>query len=197
MHKLLKTLAIFGQINCIRAGSKDRNALVLQGIGQLQRGLPAKLYDDTVQRAVFLFDPQNFHDMFECQRFKIQPVRRVVICRYGFRVAIDHDGFVTGVRQRITGVTAAIIKLDPLPDPVWTAAQNDHFLAVAWAGFAFHLAHHRGLVGGIHIGRLGLEFGGTGINAFEHGIHANVAAGAANVGLCLAGQFGETGISKA
>ena len=94
-------------------------------------------------------------------------------------------------------MTAAVIKLDPLANAVWPAAQDHHFLALAWARLAFHIAHGRGLVGGIHIGRLGLEFGGTCVDAFEYGRDAQVLARAAHIALGAAGQLGQARIGKA
>ena len=193
----LEAFTVFGQVNRVGAGAEDRNAFFEQRIGQLQRGLAAELNNHTVQRAVFLLNPQDFHHVLKGQRFKIQTVRGVIVGRHGLGVAVDHDGFITGIRQRVAGMTAAVVKLDPLTDPVWTATQNNHFLAVAWAGFAFHVAHRRRFVGRIHVGGLRLELGGAGVDAFEHGLDAKVLAGTAHVGLGPAGQDCQAGIGEA
>ena len=74
MNQLLETLAVFGQIDRIGRGAQNWNALFIKRIGQFQRGLAAKLHNHPVQRAVLLLDPQNFHDMFKCQRLEIQAV---------------------------------------------------------------------------------------------------------------------------
>ena len=197
VEQFLEPLAIFGQINGVGRGAQDRDALGFQRVGQFQRRLPAELHDHPVQRAVFLLDAQDFKDMFQCERFEIQPVRSVVISADRLGVAVDHDRFIARVGQRETGVTAAVVKLDPLPDPVRTAAQNDHFLAIARAGLAFHIAHRGGFVGGIHIRRLGLEFGGTGINPLEAGLHAQIAARPAHLCLVAPGQRGQAGVAEA
>ena len=105
--------------------------------------------------------------VFEGQRFEIQPVRGVIIGRNRLGVAVDHDGLIALIGQGEAGVTAAIVELDPLADPVRAAAQNDDLLAVRGARFAFDVAHDGGFVGGIHIGRLRLEFGGAGVDPLE------------------------------
>ncbi len=104
---------------------------------------------------------------FEGQRFEVEPVRGVVVGADRFGVAVDHDGFIARIGQREAGVATAIVELDPLTDPVRTAAEDDDLLAVRGAGLAFDLAHHRGFVGRVHVGRLRLEFGGAGVDAFE------------------------------
>ena len=83
-----------------------------------------------MQGAVLLFDPHDFHHMFEGQRFEIEAIRGVVVGRNGLGVAIDHDGFIARLGQRKTGVTAAIVKFDALSDPVGTTAQNHDFPGV-------------------------------------------------------------------
>ena len=65
------------------------------------------------------------HDVFERQRLEIQPIGRVVVGRHGFRVAVDHDRLEPRVAQRERRVTAAVIELEPLPNAVRAAAEND------------------------------------------------------------------------
>jgi hypothetical protein len=89
-----------------------------QRIGQFQRRLAAELHDHAVQRAVLLFDPQDFQHMLQRQRLEIQPVRGVVIGRHRLGVAVDHDGLIARIGQREAGMAAAIVELDPLADPV-------------------------------------------------------------------------------
>ena len=128
-----------------------------------------------------LLDAQDFQHVFQRQRLEIQPVRRVVVGADRFRVAVDHDRLIARIGQREAGVAAAIVELDPLADPVGTAAQDDDLLAVRRARLAFGVAHDRGFIGGIHVGRLRLELGRAGVDPLEHGVHAQVAAGAADL----------------
>ena len=197
LHKLLEPFAVFGKINHIGRRTQDRDARVLKGLGNLERGLAPKLHDHTVQGAVFLFDPQDLHHMFKGQRFKVQPVRCVIVGRYGFGVTVHHDGFVTSIGQRIAGVTTTIVKFDPLPDTVRTAAQYHHLAAVRRARFALDLAKGRYLVGGVHIRSLSLEFRRTCIDTLEHSLDAQVKAGAAHVVFVATGQRAKARIGKA
>ena len=94
-------------------------------------------------------------------------------------------------------MAAAVIKFDPLADPVWTTAQNDHLFAIRRAGFAFHVAHDGGFIGGIHVRCLGFKLGSAGVDTFETGDYAKVLACIAHVVLIAASQFGQTGIGEA
>src|SRR3546814_20050474 len=65
-------------------------------------------------------------------------------------------------------MAAAIVELDPLPDPVRPAAEDDDFLPVAGLRLVLRLAEARCLVGRIHIRRARLEFGRAGVDPLEH-----------------------------
>ena len=99
--------------------------------GELERGLPAELDDHADQLAVRLLDAEDLEHVLGGQRLEIEPVGRVVIGRHRLRVAVDHDRLEAGLGQREAGVAAAIIELDPLPDPVGPAAEDDDLAAVA------------------------------------------------------------------
>ena len=130
MKQLLETVAILSKINGIRSCAQNRHAGFFQGIGKAKRCLPAKLNDHALKLALGLFGAHNFQHIFGCQRFEIETVRRVVVSGNRFRITIDHDRFIVGIRQREGGMTAAIIELNPLSNPVWAAAQNHHFFSV-------------------------------------------------------------------
>ena len=84
-----------------------------------------------MQSALAFFGVDDFEHIFNGQRFKIQAIRGVVIRRYGFRIAVDHDRFIASVMQRETRMAAAIVKLNALADAVGSATENDDFLFVA------------------------------------------------------------------
>ena len=129
-HKLLETLAVFGQIDHVGRGAKDRDAGLLQAIGKLQGGLAAELNDDAVQRAVLLLDAQDFHHVFKGQRLKVQAIRGVIVGRNRLGVAVDHDGLIARVGQRIASVAAAVVELDALADAVRATAEDDDLFTV-------------------------------------------------------------------
>jgi hypothetical protein len=110
----LEAVAVFGKVDGVGRGAEDRHIGGFQRVRQFQRGLAAELHDHAVQRAVLAFGG-DFQHVFGGERFEIQPVRGVVVGRHGFRIAVDHDGFVAGVIQRKTGMAATIIELDARP----------------------------------------------------------------------------------
>ena len=139
-----------------------------------------------------MFDPQDLEHVLARQRLEIEPVGSVVIGRDSFGVAVDHDRLerrpVPLFAQRKAGVDAAIVELDPLPDPVGTTAEDDDFLAIRRRSFALGLTEGRGLIGRIHIGRDRLEFGRAAVDPLEHRKHAKLVPQRAH--LFLAGRAG-------
>ena len=65
IYKLLKTLAIFGEVDRVGRCAEDRDAFIVECLSDLERGLAAELDDDAVERAVFLLNTQDFHHVFE------------------------------------------------------------------------------------------------------------------------------------
>ena len=167
-------------------GAEDRHARFDQHVGELERRLAAELHDDAGERAFRLFDAHDFQHVFRRQRFEIEPVGGVVIGRDGFRIAIDHDGLETPLRKRERRVAAAIVELDALADAVGSAAEDDDLLLVGRAGFAFRRAADRRLIGRIHVRRERREFRGAGVDALEHGPHAELATRSARTSFSFA-----------
>ncbi|CAI8240109.1 MAG: Uncharacterised protein [SAR116 cluster bacterium] len=97
VNQLLEPLAVFGKVDRIRAGAKDRNAGIFQRCRNLQRGLATKLYHHPMHGAIGGFTLDDLDHILICQRLEIQPVRSVIIGRYRFRITVDHDGFIAGV----------------------------------------------------------------------------------------------------
>ena len=197
MQELLEPLPVFRKVDGVGRGAKDRDALGFKRVGEFQRRLATELDDDAVKGAVRLFHPQDFEDVFQRQRFEVKPVGGVVIGADRFRVAVDHDGFIARIGQREAGVAAAIVELDPLADPVRAAAEDDDLFRIRRPRLTLHVAHRGDLIGGIHIGRLGLELRAAGVDALEDGGDAKAAAGAADLILIPAGQVGEPRVRKA
>src|SRR6266481_262839 len=89
---------------------------------EIQRGLSAKLNDD----AFWFFLLIDIEHVLEREWLEVKFVARVVIGRNRFRIRIDHDRFEPELAQGEGGVHAAVIKLNPLADPVRSAAENHH-----------------------------------------------------------------------
>ena len=59
------------------------------------------------------------------ERLEVEPVGGVVVGGDGLRVAVDHDRLVPERAERLRGVDAAVVELDPLADPVRPRAEDD------------------------------------------------------------------------
>src|ERR1051325_8182193 len=81
---------------------------------EIQRRLSAKLHDHTLG----LLDVDDVHHVFERERLEVETIGSVVVSRDCLRVAVDHDGLEAGFMQCKRRVTAAVVKLDSLPDTV-------------------------------------------------------------------------------
>ncbi len=161
VQHLLEALPVLGPVDGVRRGADDRHAGLFQGNGQLERCLSAELDDHPVR----LLHCDDIEDILQGQRLEIEAVGGVVVGGDGLRVAVDHDGLVAVLGQGKDTMHAAVIEFDPLADPVRPAAQDHDLLPVGRLGLALLF------IGGVEIGRVGLEFGGTGIHALEDRQH--------------------------
>ena len=156
LQQVLEAFTVFGSVNGIRRRTDNVDAVGFQGASEFKRCLAAILNND----AFGFFDIDDFEHVFERDRFKVQPVARVVVGGHRFRVAVDHDGFITVFAERHRGMNAAIIKLDTLTDTVGATAQNHDLAAIRRINFRFFL------VGRIHVSGIRREFACAGIHAF-------------------------------
>ncbi len=154
IDNLLKALPVFGPVDGVGRCSQDRRPGGLQAPGQVERGLPAELDDD----AHGLFRFQDVQHIFQGHGLEKELVRGVIVGAHRFRVGIDHDALVPLFPQGKGGMHAAVVEFDALADPVRAAAQDDDFAFCRGSGLVL------GFVGGIVVGRVGLEFGGAGIH---------------------------------
>ncbi|MNV06527.1 hypothetical protein D3C71_969090 [compost metagenome] len=198
LQHLLEAFAVLGQVDAVDAGAQDRHAVLLQGVGQLQRGLAAELHHDADQVAFRALDVDQLQHVLARQGLEVEAVGGVVVGRDGLGVAVDHDRLDADVGEGEGRVAAAVVELDALADAVGTAAEDDGLLLVRRRGFALgDLAQGAGLIGRIHIGGGRGELGGAGVDALEHRAHAEGATGLAHGDLGRAGQVGQTGVGEA
>ncbi len=134
-HQPCKAVTVLGEVDGIGRGAKDRNAGLLQRIGELQRCLAAELHDDAVQRSLFLLGGDDFQHVLGGQRLEVEAVRGVIVGRDRFRIAVDHDRLVAGIMQCKAGMAAAVVELDALADAVRPATQDDDLLLLRHLGF--------------------------------------------------------------
>src|SRR6267378_1371333 len=96
--------------------------------------------------------------VLERKRLEVEAVAGIVVGRDRLRIAVDHDGFVAILAQRVAGVAAAIIKFNSLPDAVGTGTEDDDFLLRRGRGLVFFF------VGGVEIRCVAFELRGAGID---------------------------------
>ena len=106
------------------------------------------------------------------------------------RVAIDHHGLIAGVSQGEAGMDTAIIKLDPLADPIGAGPQYDD----AGLGRGGHL----GLVleGPIHVGSGRFKLRGAGIDGLERSGQSGLKTPRPDHGLLLVPKVSNLTIGK-
>jgi hypothetical protein len=83
--------------------------------------LAAKLDHD----ALGLLALTDGEDRGRIERLEVEAVARVVIGRDSLGVRVHHHRLVAERAERLCGVHAAVIELDPLADAVGTAAEDD------------------------------------------------------------------------
>ena len=155
--------------------------------------------DDASELARALLLVDDLGDMLFGQRLEIEAIRRVIVSRDGFRIAVHHHAFNADIGHRESGVTAAIVELDPLADPVGAAAENDRLLAVRRQRFAGRTLgpESRMLISRIKIRGLGCEFGGAGVDPLIDRTDVQAMANGANLFFSLLGQLAKAGVGKA
>ncbi len=180
-------LAVFGDLDALRRGADDVDAVLLQAEREVQRRLPAELRDG----APAFLPLVNVQHVFQRERLEEELVARVVIGGNGFRVRVHHERLEAVLLERERRVDAAVIELDALADAVRPAAEDHHLLLVART----HLVI-AAVVGRIIIRRVGLELGGAGIHEPIARHEAELLALGADVVFGLAGQMGDLPVGE-
>ena len=84
-------------------GAHNRDAGIFKALGESEWCLATELHDDAYDGSLSLLGIDNFQDVFARQGFEIETIGGVVVGGDGFRVAIDHDRFETGVGESQCG----------------------------------------------------------------------------------------------
>ena len=120
-----EALPVFGQVDRVRRRAENPDAGRLQPQRELQRRLAAVLHHAGDVAAGGLLALDDGEHVLERQRLEVEPIDGVVVGRHRLRVAVHHDRLVAAVAQGERRVTAAVVELDALADPVRSAAEND------------------------------------------------------------------------
>ena len=165
--KFFKTLAVFGQVDCVSTCTKNWDSLLRKEVCKLDCCTAAKGNYNCNR----LFCVDNAHNVFRSERFKIESVCGVKVGRNGFRVVVDDCNLVAKFFQAPYALNAGIVELNTLTDADRARTKNydcafrSLLLAVEviQEDFCFIFA----VVAGIEIWSFGIELACTGINHFE------------------------------
>ena len=117
-HHCAELVPVLSKVDHRRRGSKDLHPVFLQIRSQIQRSLSAELRDHSDR----FFLRVNAQNILKRQRLKIQFIRSIIVCRDCLRVAVYNYRLKSKLFERQCCMHAAVVKLDSLPDPVWSAA---------------------------------------------------------------------------
>ena len=185
---MLEAFTVFRTVDGIRAGTDNRYASSFQRARQFQRGLTAVLDDNAFR----LLNTHNFQHIFQRYRLEVEAVGGVVVGGDGFRVTVNHNGFVTVFAQRQRGVYTAVVEFDTLTDTVRAAAENHDFFTV---GRRIRFALF--FISGVHVSGVGGKLCRTGIHALVDRVQVILVTQLTDFRFAHARQFCQTRIGKA
>jgi len=170
VEQLGEHLAVFGELDVLRRGADDADAVFFEAFGEIQRRLAAELDDDAEHLVVDVFALVDVEHVFEREGLKVELVGGIVVGGDGLGVGVDHDGLEAELAQGEAGMDAAVVELDALADAVRAATEDHDFLAVVVA----HLVLDA--VGGVVVRREGFELGGASVHEAVGGGDAELLA---------------------
>ena len=154
---LVEPLAILGAIDVVDRRSIDSKPRALQSGGEVDRRLPAELYDNAVR--LFLID--DIQNILDRQRLKVEPVGDVKVRTDCLRIVVDDDGFDSHTAERPNGMYRAVIELHALPDADRPRAEHNDLLLMRYGDLVLGTAKGRIVVRG-----RGFKLGGTCVDHF-------------------------------
>ena len=135
LQDLIEELSVLCRVNVLCSSSKDRNAHLHQGLGQLDRGLSTELDHSSVR---FLDIDDALH-IFRGQRLKIQLICDIEVGTYGLRVIVDDDRLIAFFCKCPGAVNGTEVELDTLSDTDRTGAENQYLLRLLVSSTSFSL----------------------------------------------------------
>ena len=181
-------LAVLGDLDALGRCADDVDAVFLEAEGEVQRGLTAELRNGPGAA----FPLVDVEDVLEGEGFEEEFVAGVVIGGDGLGVGVDHQGLEAVFLEGEGGVHAAVVELDALTDAVGAATQ-DHDLLLG-RGRDLVIAT---VIGGVVIGRVGLELGRAGIDQPVAGHQSLFLALGAHVIFGSPGEMGDLAVGEA
>ena len=158
LQKCVKPCTVLRQVNSVSRSAENTHASAVQKFGERDSRLPAEGHHYSYR----LLHLNHAPDVLRCERFKVQPVSRVIISGYSFGIVVDHNNIITHFPKRPHAVDGAIVELDPLTDPDRAGTEHkNHRLAAALKGSCFTFISRKP---GIEIGRPGIKLCCAGIH---------------------------------
>ncbi len=150
----LEAPAVFREVDGLGRGAEDPDALALESPRQPERRLSAELHDHPDR----LLDVHDLEHVLERERLEVERVGDVEVGRDRLRIRIDHHRAVTQLPEGHRRTDAAVVELDPLPDAVGAAAEDDDRPVAAGAGLVLFV------VAGVQVWRGRGEFARAGVD---------------------------------
>src|ERR1041384_3436926 len=158
----------------------------MQSVREIEGSLSAKLHD----HAFRLFDVDDVHHVFERERLEVQSIGSVVVSRDSFWITVDHDGLESGLVKRKRCVAAAVVKLDSLPDAVWTRTEDHDLASIGRRCFVFSF------VSRVEVRRVRFKLGAARVYSFINRHDSQTLPISTNFILGTLSQVGETTIGQ-
>ena len=130
LQHLFKQVTVLCPFDCGTVRTDQLHSALHQRLGKVDGRLTAKRTDHAFRR----FKIDDCHNIFRCQRFKIQLIGSGVIGGNRFRVIVHNDCFVTGAADRLHGMHGRIVKLHTLTDPDRTGTNDDYLFPIRKPG---------------------------------------------------------------
>ena len=153
-------IAVFGIVNRLRGGAKDRHVLCVEFEREVVRNLPACGDNHTVG----VLQLEDIHHALEGQLVEIKAVAHVVVGGDGLGVVVNHHGAVSVLANGLERLHAAPVELHGGADTVSTGAEhNDGALVVE----VLHIVGYA-RVGQVEVVGLCGELTGEGVYLLHH-----------------------------
>ena len=159
IQRARKRSAVLRQVDGLDARTHDRDAVLVELLGQVDRGLAAELD----QRASHPLGPRDVQSAVEVERLEVKAVGGVEVGRHRLGVGVDEHGAHAVVAQGPCGVDGAIVELDSLADPNRARSDDDHGLRLDRGRFSLLLPAR------VVVGRRRLELTGARIDELVGG----------------------------
>ena len=121
-----KAVTVFSPLDSGAVGSDEFYTAVHQWLGQIDGCLPTQRSDDSFGFLIV----NDRHDIFRCQRLKIELVPGSIIGRDCLRIVVDYDGFISIAFDGLYGVNRGIIKLYALSDADRSCTEHDNLFLI-------------------------------------------------------------------